>query len=96
MNRYAEPDALHPARCRWSGFVVLGLFGRALPRVAISVIGCGVVLVGLRAVALADFITMLGVAPDAARLGDVHALDVGHLRQPRISRSACSPTRSRR
>src|SRR5579875_2326288 len=42
------------------GFVVLGLFGRILPRVVISVIGCGVVLVAF-ALALADFFSMLGV-----------------------------------
>ncbi|HEU5349097.1 MAG TPA: NADH-quinone oxidoreductase subunit L [Ktedonobacterales bacterium] len=52
-----------------AGFVVLGLFGRVLPRVAISLIGCGVVLVAFL-LAVADFIAMLGVAPDA-RFSDV-------------------------
>ena len=47
-----------------AGFVALGLFGRALPRMAISLIGCGVVLAAF-ALAVADFIAMLGVAPDA-------------------------------
>ena len=51
------------------GFVALGLFGRALPRVAISLIGCGVVLVAFL-LAVADFIAMLGLAPDA-RVADV-------------------------
>jgi NADH-quinone oxidoreductase subunit L len=47
-----------------AGFVALGLFGRALPRMAISLIGCGVVLAAF-VLAVADFIAMLGVAPDA-------------------------------
>src|SRR5690348_1129424 len=47
-----------------AGFVALGLFGRVLPRMAISLIGCGVVLAAF-ALAVADFIAMLGVAPDA-------------------------------
>src|SRR5579875_1775536 len=51
------------------GFVVLGLFGRILPRVVISVIGCGVVLVAF-ALALADFFSMLGVGA-AHRVSDV-------------------------
>src|SRR5690242_4990521 len=51
------------------GFVTLGLFGRALPRVVISLIGCGVVLVAFL-LAVADFIAMLGLAPDA-RVADV-------------------------
>ena len=51
------------------GFVALGLFGRALPRVVISLIGCGVVLVAFL-LAVADFIAMLGLAPDA-RVADV-------------------------
>ena len=52
-----------------AGFVALGLFGRALPRMAISLIGCGVVLAAF-ALAVADFIAMLGVAP-FARFSDV-------------------------
>ena len=46
------------------GFAALGLFGRALPRRAISLVGCGVVLVAF-VLAVIDFIAMLGVAPDA-------------------------------
>jgi NADH-quinone oxidoreductase subunit L len=48
-----------------AGFVVLGLFGRYLPRAIISLIACGVVLVAFGA-AVADFISMLGV-PVAGR-----------------------------
>src|SRR6185312_13122519 len=51
------------------GFVALGLFGRVLPRVAISLIGCGVVLVAFL-MAVSDFIAMLGLPPDA-RVSDV-------------------------
>jgi NADH-quinone oxidoreductase subunit L len=43
------------------GFLALGLFGRALPRLAISIIGCGTVLLGF-ACALADLITLLGAS----------------------------------
>jgi NADH-quinone oxidoreductase subunit L len=43
------------------GFLALGLFGRALPHLAISVIGCGTVLVGF-ACALADLFALLGVS----------------------------------
>ncbi|HET9981558.1 MAG TPA: hypothetical protein VFQ32_14005, partial [Ktedonobacterales bacterium] len=46
------------------GFVALGLFGRLLPRAVIALVGCGVVLIGF-ALALADLLSMLGVAPDA-------------------------------
>jgi NADH-quinone oxidoreductase subunit L len=46
------------------GFVALGLLGRVLPRRAISLVGCGVVLAAF-ALAVVDFISMLGVAPDA-------------------------------
>jgi NADH-quinone oxidoreductase subunit L len=46
------------------GFVALGLFGRALPRRVISLVGCGVVLVAF-VLAVIDFVSMLGVAPDA-------------------------------
>ncbi len=41
------------------GFVALGLFGRALPRAAISIIGCGTILVAF-ALAVADFVYLLG------------------------------------
>jgi len=51
------------------GFVALGLFGRALPRAVIAMIGCGVVLIGF-GLAVADLISMLGVAP-AQRVSDV-------------------------
>src|SRR6185437_7094495 len=51
------------------GFVALGLFGRALPRAVIALIGCGVVLIGF-GLAVADLISMLGVAP-AQRVSDV-------------------------
>jgi NADH-quinone oxidoreductase subunit L len=47
-----------------AGFVVLGLFGRVLPRAVISLIGCGVVLAAF-VLAVADFFAMLGVAPEA-------------------------------
>lgn len=43
------------------GFLALGLFGRALPRLAISVIGCGTVLVAF-AFALADLFALLGAS----------------------------------
>src|SRR6185312_14208266 len=46
------------------GFAALGLFGRALPRRVISLVGCGVVLAAF-VLAVVDFIAMLGVAPDA-------------------------------
>jgi NADH-quinone oxidoreductase subunit L len=51
------------------GFVVLGLFGRALPKAAIAVVACGLVLAAFVAAA-ADFVSMLGT-PVAARSGDV-------------------------
>ncbi|HEX6796616.1 MAG TPA: NADH-quinone oxidoreductase subunit L [Ktedonobacterales bacterium] len=52
-----------------AGFVVLGLVGRWLPRRAITVIGCGVVLLAL-ACAVADFVSMLGTS-NAARGSDI-------------------------
>jgi NADH-quinone oxidoreductase subunit L len=45
------------------GFLVLGLLGSRLPRVAISAIGCGVVAVAFL-LAVWQFISMLGVAPE--------------------------------
>src|SRR6478672_4535752 len=45
------------------GFLVLGILGSRLPRVAVSVIGCGVVAVAFLLSAW-QFISMLGVAPD--------------------------------
>jgi len=48
-----------------AGFVVVGLFGRYLPRAVISIIACGVVLAAFLA-AVADFISMLGM-PAASR-----------------------------
>ena len=45
------------------GFLVLGILGSRLPRVAVSVIGCGVVAVAFLLSAW-HFISMLGVAPD--------------------------------
>ncbi|HZC07416.1 MAG TPA: NADH-quinone oxidoreductase subunit L [Ktedonobacterales bacterium] len=42
------------------GFVWLGLFGRVMPRATIAIVGCASVLVGF-ALALADFVSMLGV-----------------------------------
>jgi NADH-quinone oxidoreductase subunit L len=45
-----------------AGFVALGLFGRVLPRAAISLIGCGVVLAAF-VLAVVDFFSMLGVGP---------------------------------
>jgi len=50
------------------GFVALGLFGRALPRGLIALIGCGVVLVAF-GLALADLVSMLSVA-SAERVSD--------------------------
>jgi NADH-quinone oxidoreductase subunit L len=44
------------------GFLALGLFGRFLPRVAVSVIGCGVVAAAFL-LALWQFLGMLGVPP---------------------------------
>jgi NADH-quinone oxidoreductase subunit L len=52
-----------------AGFVALGLFGRVLPRAAISLIGCGVVLAAF-VLAAVDFFSMLGVGP-GARFSDV-------------------------
>ncbi|WIG61155.1 MAG: NADH-ubiquinone oxidoreductase chain L [Ktedonobacterales bacterium] len=43
------------------GFVLLGLFGKRLPKALISLIGCGVVLLAF-ACAVADFVSMLGVS----------------------------------
>src|SRR5262245_53062637 len=54
------------------GFVVIGLFGlfgRGLPRAAVSVIGCGTVALAFLAAA-ADFISMLG-QPALSRASDV-------------------------
>ncbi|HEY7019809.1 MAG TPA: NADH-quinone oxidoreductase subunit L [Ktedonobacterales bacterium] len=45
------------------GFLALGLIGSRLPRVAISVIGCGVVAVAFL-LAVWQFISMLGVSPE--------------------------------
>jgi NADH-quinone oxidoreductase subunit L len=50
------------------GFVVLGLFGRALSRAVISVIACGVVLAAFGA-AVADFASMLAT-PASQRVAD--------------------------
>src|SRR5215469_2130725 len=50
------------------GFVVVGLFGRALPKAAISLIACGVVFAAF-VLATADFISMVGT-PVAARASD--------------------------
>ncbi|MGH2516538.1 MAG: NADH-quinone oxidoreductase subunit L, partial [Ktedonobacterales bacterium] len=50
------------------GFVVVGLFGRALPKAAISIIACGAVFVAF-VLAAADFLSMVG-APVAARSSD--------------------------
>jgi NADH-quinone oxidoreductase subunit L len=46
------------------GFLALGLFGRALPRLAISVIGCGTVLVAF-GFAVADLVYLLGQPANA-------------------------------
>lgn len=51
------------------GFVVLGLFGRALPRPLISLIGCGTILLSF-VLAVADLAAMIGVAP-AQRVSDI-------------------------
>jgi NADH-quinone oxidoreductase subunit L len=45
------------------GFLVLGIFGSRLPRMVVSVIGCGVVAVAFL-LAVWQFISMLGVAPE--------------------------------
>jgi NADH-quinone oxidoreductase subunit L len=45
------------------GFLVLGILGSRLPRMAVSVIGCGVVAVAFLLAAW-QFISMLGVAPE--------------------------------
>jgi len=50
------------------GFVILGVFGRALPRMGIAVIGCGSILVAF-VLAIMDLASMLGVAP-AQRVSD--------------------------
>src|SRR5579859_3101646 len=50
------------------GFVVVGLFGRALPKAAISIIACGVVFASF-VLAVADFLAMTGT-PVAARASD--------------------------
>ncbi len=52
------------------GFLALGLFGRALPRVAISIIGCGTILVAF-GLAVADFVNLLG-QPAALREVDTN------------------------
>ena len=52
-----------------AGFALLGLFGRSLHRVAISLIGCGTVAFAF-ALAIADFVSMLG-QPVAGRSGEV-------------------------
>jgi NADH-quinone oxidoreductase subunit L len=46
-----------------AGFLVLGILGSRLPRIAVSVIGCGVVAVAFLLAAW-QFINMLGVAPE--------------------------------
>lgn len=51
------------------GFVVLGVFGRVMPRALIAFIGCATVLVGF-ALAVVDLVAMLGV-PANQRVGDV-------------------------
>ncbi len=51
------------------GFVVLGVFGRALPRPLISLIGCGAILLAF-VLAVADLVAMIGVAP-AQRVSDI-------------------------
>ena len=51
-----------------AGFIVLGLFGRRLPRMVISVIGCGVVLLAFLA-AVTDFASLV-TSPVAARSSD--------------------------
>src|SRR5690348_13912108 len=51
-----------------AGFLVLGLFGRRLPRALISWIGCGTILLAFAA-AVADFISMLGTA-QSSRVAD--------------------------
>jgi NADH-quinone oxidoreductase subunit L len=48
-----------------AGFVALGLFGRTLPRIAISIIGCGTILAAF-ALAVADFVYLIG-QPTALR-----------------------------
>jgi NADH-quinone oxidoreductase subunit L len=45
------------------GFLALGVFGSRLPRAAVTVIGCGVVAMGLL-LAVWQFVGMLGVAPE--------------------------------
>src|SRR5215831_12799599 len=45
------------------GFLALGILGSRLPRVVVSAIGCGVVAVAFL-LAVWQFITMLGVAPE--------------------------------
>src|SRR5690348_2037992 len=52
-----------------AGFVILGLFGRRLPRALISWIGCGTILLAFAA-AVADFISMLGTA-ETSRTSDI-------------------------
>src|SRR5690348_3642081 len=51
-----------------AGFLILGLFGRRLPRALISLVGCGTVLLAFAA-AVADFISMLGTA-ETSRVAD--------------------------
>ena len=52
-------NPIHTAGLPLVGFLALGLFGRAMPRVAISIIGCGTILVAF-ALAVADFVYLLG------------------------------------
>ena len=52
-----------------AGFLVLGLVGRSLPRIVISVIGCGVVLASF-VLAVVQFFSMLPL-PAAARTSDL-------------------------
>src|SRR5690349_20573689 len=51
-----------------AGFLILGLFGRGLPRALISWIGCGTILLAFAA-AVADFIALLGTA-ETGRVAD--------------------------
>src|SRR5437879_5240254 len=52
------------------GFVVLGLFGRGMPRSLISLIGCGTILIAF-ALAVADFIPMLAQPAGAPQHSDL-------------------------
>ena len=77
-----------------AGFVVLGLFGRALPRGFISLVACGMVLAAF-VLAVVDFVAMLASPRRAAKSGHL-AGNLGRLQARCISTSACSLTRSRR